>query len=387
MQSFDYAILGSGVAGLSLAYQLVHSPLREQQILLIDCEPEDGNEHDWRFWTRRPTYFEPIYHRSWRKVGLQAKAFSRTFDLGEYRYNLLRGADLQPFVLRDLAVRPNLRLINTEIQQVQDAPQGVVITAGGQSYVAQWVFDGRSAPVSASRQPRRYHYLEQHVTGWEIQCEAEAFDPSRPVLFDFRAEQITCLRYFTVLPLTAQRAWVECASLSANPLPPEDDDACHLTEYLAGALGLPAYRVSARDRRVRTLTDQPFARRPGEHVLAIGARGGQVKPSTGDDFLRIQQDSASIIRSLELHASPFHIASTPARYQRFDSLWLHVLRHQPVQARRVLTRLFLNNPIQRVLAFLDESSGPADSWRVMAAAWPVGLFLATLAQTKLLRRV
>ena len=51
MQSFDFIIAGGGAAGLSLAYQLIHSPLRDRTILIVDKGAKNQNDRTWAFWT------------------------------------------------------------------------------------------------------------------------------------------------------------------------------------------------------------------------------------------------------------------------------------------------------------------------------------------------
>ncbi len=68
MEHYDIIIAGGGCAGLSLAYQLIHSPLRDRSILIVDRDDKDQNDRTWAFWTDRPTPFQPVVHREWRRL-------------------------------------------------------------------------------------------------------------------------------------------------------------------------------------------------------------------------------------------------------------------------------------------------------------------------------
>ncbi|NCC33692.1 MAG: FAD-dependent oxidoreductase, partial [Chloroflexia bacterium] len=55
MTHYDVIIAGGGAAGLSLAYQLINSPLRDYSILVIDKGNKQRNDRTWAFWTDQPT--------------------------------------------------------------------------------------------------------------------------------------------------------------------------------------------------------------------------------------------------------------------------------------------------------------------------------------------
>jgi lycopene beta-cyclase len=385
METFDYIIAGGGAAGLSLAYQLVHSSLRERRILLIDREQKRSNDRTWCFWTRRPTFFNSIYFRSWQKVAIQSEEIFKAFDLGEYRYNMLRGIDFYNFVLQELANRPNIKLLTADIQQVRDTPDGVVVTAGGKSYSAGWAFDSRFDPNGFSPDPLRYHHLKQHFRGWEVETGADVFDSAAPTLFDFRTEQESGLRFFYILPFSPRSALVEYTIFSDELLKPEVYEQ-KLANFLSQTLKIEHYTIIARESGAIPMTDYPFPRKLGEHVLAIGTLGGMVKPSTGYAFLRIQHDSAAIIRSLEQHGNPFEIKTNKARYRWFDSIILNILLQKGHLAKAIFIRMFTRNTIQRVFEFLDENATLAENIRFMATFKPLP-FIRAMVRVKFLHRI
>jgi len=60
MNDFDYIIAGGGAAGLSLAFYLSNSSLKNKKVLIIDKDQKNKNDRTWGFWTSRPTAFERI---------------------------------------------------------------------------------------------------------------------------------------------------------------------------------------------------------------------------------------------------------------------------------------------------------------------------------------
>jgi lycopene beta-cyclase len=119
------------------------------------------------------------------------------------------------------------------------------------------------------------------------------------------------------------------------------------------------------------MTDHPFPRQIGKRALSIGARGGQVKPSTGFAFSRIQRDTLAIVSSLLKHNHPFDIPPDSLRHRFYDSIMLDVMVHQNNQVRQILTTMFTRNPIQRVLRFLDDQTHILEDIKVLASLPPV----------------
>ncbi len=141
-------------------------------------------------------------------------------------------------------------------------------------------------------------------------------------------------------------------------------------------IGAGNYRVLETERGVIPMTDHPFPRRLGRRILAIGTRGGRVKPSTGYAFARIQRDSERIVASLLRHGHPFAIPADSLRHRLHDSVLLEILAKEPQLVRPIFTDIFKKNPIQRVLKFLDGRTPWWQDLPIMAAHSPAPFFRA-----------
>jgi lycopene beta-cyclase len=254
------------------------------------------------------------------------------------------------------------------------------VRVGEQVYTGQWVFDSRFRLTHFAPDPARYHSLQQHFKGWEIETTGAAFDPQIPTLFDFRTPQKNEMRFFYVLPLSERRALVEYVLLS------HEDTTQALKTYIGDVLGITEYRIVAEEGGVNPLTDYPFPRRTGQRVMTIGTPGGRVKPSSGYAFERIQQDSAAIVRSLLQAGHPFAIPPDSPFFGLCDSLLLQVMFRQGEQIKPIFTTMFQKNPIRRIFRFLDGRTSPWESLALMASM-PRQLFLAALLRTKVLHRI
>jgi lycopene beta-cyclase len=385
VKTVDFLIAGGGGAGLGLAWAMAHSPLRGASILVVDPAAKDQNDRTWCFWGDASAPFASLACYSWSKVRVIGEGFERTFDLGDWRYWMVRGIDYYSHTRRCLEALPGVEFRQGSLERIEDGPAAARAVVDGEPISAGYIFDSAIRPGDLAREPARYHYLKQHFMGWEIETKRELFDPHCATLFDFRTEQKGALRFFYILPFSTRRALVEYTLFSAEVLSREEYES-KLRDYIGGVLGLEDYRVLSEENGVIPMTDHPFQRKAAAHVLNIGTKGGMVKPSTGYAFARMQRDALAVVRSLIRFGNPFSIPAAPARYRLFDSILLQILYRHGGAMKGIFLQLFRRNPIRRILRFLDERS----SWwedLLLIASLPPAPFLQALLKRVLTHRV
>lgn len=383
-QRYDYILAGGGAAARSLAYQMISSPLSGRRILIIDPDPKLNNDRTWCFWSADPTPFDPIVHRRWSVLDFVAEDFVLQLDLAPYDYRVIRGIDFYNHTTRTLKAA-GVHFLQRRADTIEQHTDHTVVTADGEAYAGDWVFDSRWDAVPYRRDNPRYHYLQQHFLGWVIRADEAPFDTTRATLFDLRTPQDGMFRFVYTLPFSASEAMVEYTVFSANLLPPQEYRQA-LSTYIESHLGLNDYRILEEESCVIPMTDEPFPRAAGERVMCIGTRGGRVKASSGYAFLRIQHDSAAIVRSLIESGSPFHGRRPAPRYHTFDSLLLQILYRHGDLGARVFSNLFRRNPVQRIFRLLDEDGSLGDNIALMSTVqwWP---FVKAWLKLRLTHRV
>lgn len=373
---YDYIIAGGGLAGLSLACAMVHSGLRERRILVVEQVPEKGNDRTWGFWTRRRTRFDAAISHTWERMRVSGEGFDRVLDLGDYRYAVIRGDDFYALARRELEAAPAVRILNGTVERIEDGQERATVIVDGQPIYARWVFD--SVPAAPRTEGGEFQWIRMHFRGWEIETERAVFDPRTLTFLDFRTPQLGEMRFFYVLPFTAQRALVEFTVFSRDVLNREAYEQA-LRDYLGGTLGVTDYRLLSEERGSVLITDDPLRRVLGRRVMAIGARAGRVKPSTGYAFMRVQQDSDEIVQSLLLYGHPFSVPDDPDLYDVLDAVMLRVIDSHGDAIKPAFSEMFRRNPVRSILSFLDEQSSP---WEALAliASMPTGVFLKAFVQ-------
>lgn len=364
---YDFIIAGGGVAGLSLAYHLVQSPLRDRSILIIDKDRQTRSDRTLSFWSTQPTVFDGIIFRAWDRLRVIGEDFETAALLGAYRYCTIRGIDFYQFVRQALTTYPNVAFVQGTITRVDEQEQQAMVRVGNDiAHTGQWVFDSRFSPSEFQAELARHHSFQQHFLGWEIETEADVFDPQLPTFMDFRLSQQNGVSFCYVLPFSERHALVEYVQLLRAHVAYRPE----LKRYIETVLGIDQYQILAKESGVSPLTDWGFPRQMGPHTMSIGTRGGRVKPSSGYAFTRIQRDSEAIVRSLLESSHPFDVPSDPPFYRLCDSLMLRVIERHSTWLAPLFARLFERNPIERILGFLDERASPGQNLRLTLSLVP-----------------
>ncbi|TVQ26111.1 MAG: Lycopene cyclase [Spirochaetaceae bacterium] len=370
---YDFILAGGGGAGLSLAWHLVEGGFEDSRILIVDEEDKSLNDRTWCYWVTGDTPFDGIARKSWDTLQITGDGKDLVLPLAPYRYQMLRSEDFYRFVKERLAACPHVEILTATVDQVRDTDDGAEIVAGGRTCRGRWVFDSLWKYQNLVVDESKYRNLKQHFKGVEIRLPQDFFDVDVARMFDFRTPQHDVMRFFYVLPWSPREALVEYTLFSPQTLPPEEYDR-RIRDYIHGVLGITDYEITAEESCIIPMTDQPFERSGGRHILRTGTRGGRVKASTGYAFMRMQWDSEAIVDSLKRTGHPFDLPRTPPRYFRFDSILLQVLLDRGDLAEHVFVRFFDRNPVTRMFRFLDEEGGIGENLKLMSTV-PIPTFL------------
>jgi lycopene beta-cyclase len=364
MRDADAIIVGAGLSGLSLAIHLAAGGWADRRVLVID--DQRPGVAAWASWTASPGLVDAAATRTYRQVGIHASGVSRVLGLGSYRYQVVRHEDLRRLALTRFG--PGFAIVPGSVTSVRDEGDAAAVRLDGQTLRASWVFDSRPVPVAEPDARLAF-------TGWRIQCGQPAFDPALPTLFDFRTGGHG---FAYVLPEDPRRALVELTEFTPShfPLTTPDDRVTALNAYVRDVLRVAEYDVVASESAVLPLCTRAVDRGRGR-VVAIGARGGLIKASTGYAFQRIQRDSAAIAQSLGRHGHPFARPRALPRHRWLDRTLLRVLDRDPAALEVAFARLFVGRSAEPVLRFLDEDTGRLDELRLIRLL-PPGPYLRAL---------
>lgn len=375
---YDYIIAGMGCAGLSLAYRLNRSTLKDKKILLIDKEEKTKNDRTWSFWVNQPMLFDHLAFHQWNHLWFHTPDFSKHIDIAPYRYQMIRGIDFYQSILQELSQNPNIEFLFGEIEQITEISTQACVRVNQQIYTAPWVFNSLSPHNPTPR--KGYHYLKQHFKGWVIQTPSPCFDPATATFMDFRIAQKKEVRFAYILPFSRQKALVEFTVFSRDVLNMQEYNQ-ELKNYLRDFLKLENYEIIEEEFGVIPMEDASPSAQSGKRILPIGIAGGQAKPSSGYAFLNIQKQCDAILDSLLTRSSPFYAPRSiyAQRFRLYDSMLLNIMAKNRYSSRDIFRILFQKHPIQRIFRFLDEESHFGEEFAIMLKM-PPAPFLKALKE-------
>lgn len=378
-QHFTYIIAGGGAAGLSLALHLLSILPSDQAILIIDRDNKKDNDRTWCFWLTEEPPYKDVLFRTWHTIKFHGtRGFFKEYHLNGYQYHMLRGIDFYNHARSVLEADSRVNFLESTIESITEHSNQPRIQTLAGCFTADWVFDSAFHISQFNPEKRNIHLLMQHFRGWQIETQKPAFDPEAVTMFDFRTPQDNAMRFVYILPFSPTHALVEYTLFSETLLSSAEYDE-GLKRYIQDHLHLTEaeFQVKEVEDGIIPMTDYPFKRKLGDHILATGTKGGIVKPSTGYAFLRIQKDSAAIARSLKEFGHPWHYYQAPHRYRFYDTTMLHVMKYHSNSMAEIFTSMFKRNRIQNIFHFLDEDGSLLSDLHILASV-PVQPFIQSV---------
>ena len=360
----DVAVLGGGLAGLSLAVRLAGA--RDLRVVVLEPRAAYSRDRTWCYWhlldhpfaeavsARWSSWEVSRVHRGQRRTAVQS--------CPDMPYEMIPADRLYAAARAAIGRASNVDLrLGCAVTGLVEEPRRVAVDTTGGRLFARYVFDSRPPPAGNGRG------LVQRFLGQEVKANRPVFDPGRATLMDFAVRQRAgAVRFLYVLPTSPETALVEDTWLaSADAVLP--DHRLAIRDYLAERYGLDGYEVEFEEEGAIPMDPDLQAPRSTGRVLPIGTAGGAVKPSSGYAFLGIQRMTAALARDLLAgrEPEPFRPRSDPLRWM--DAVLLDAIAAAPERAPELFGSLFEGCAPGPLVRFLNELGSAADIGRVVAA--------------------
>jgi lycopene beta-cyclase len=362
--TYDYIISGSGAAGMSLLYRMLHLPFfKEKKILVVDKEPKNTNDHTWCFWENKTGVFEEIVHHQWKNVQFYSNYFSGLLDLDPYSYKMIRSIDLYGFVMREAAKNSNVTFLYGHVTAVSTEGNTAVLLIDNKRHEAHYIFN--SILFHKYKVPHGKHHLLQHFKGLVIETDVPVFNEAVATLMDFRVSQNHGTTFMYVLPVASNRALIEYTLFTSQLLQTHEYTAA-LQEYIQQVLHIESYKVIEEEFGIIPMTNIHFEKHQGK-VINMGTAGGNTKPSTGYTFQFIQKQCDEIIDGLMNEKLLLKKSFTQKKFHWYDSVLLNVLSNNRMAGDLIFSKMFQKNKPHQVLKFLDNESSLAEDIKIITS--------------------
>lgn len=125
---FDFTVLGSGLSGLMLAYQMSQdSYFSDKRIAIIDKDIKNQNDRTWCFWASPEHEFSDIISKKWDKALVANQQFKQSFDLKPYAYQMIRSQDFYHFTIEKIKEKNNFIFIQDDILTIDEKSNAVTL--------------------------------------------------------------------------------------------------------------------------------------------------------------------------------------------------------------------------------------------------------------------
>lgn len=365
-RQYDYIIAGAGLSGLSLAHRLIHSPLADKKILLVDKTLVPQNDKTWSFWHEENPPFKELIHKSWKQVNVVFNDQPILQELNEYTYHSLKSGHFCKTILEDLRSHASVDLLEAPVISMEGNKSEAILKTEEETFSASYIFQSCFTPPNLEND--RPHYpLIQHFLGWEIETANEKFDSSTVTLMDFDTNYKGGIAFIYILPESPQKALLEYTIFS-DQLKPKEFYEEKLAIYLYNKYNLRPldYKTHRTEYGEIPMQDHPYSPLYAPRVVNMGTVGGLTKPSTGYTFSRIQHHADAIISRLINEGKPALPHRSSFRYRAYDLWLLQIIHDHPKTALEIFRQLFTNNSMDEIFRFLAEENSLLQDFKTMS---------------------
>jgi lycopene beta-cyclase len=360
--AFDFAIAGTGAAGLHLAMAMAgDSYFANKSILLLDKAPKTENDKTWCFWEKGEGQWDDICTRIWERGDFYGENSHVDLQMGGYRYKMVRAIDFYQNAQRILSKHPNIVFEYADVNDITSGSSNIIHTSKG-NYSAQTVFDSRIDPKFFNKEDN-YIRLVQHFKGWLIEAPPNTFDKDRFVMMDYRIRWKDSSSFTYVLPIDDRKALVEFTLFNEELLEDDDYDVI-LEKYCREILNLKEYNILEIEKGQIPMSDYPFHKdNISPSVVKIGTAGSWVKSSSGYSFKNAERLSLKIVQNIKRgHDLNFGVISKKFRW--YDKIFLGVLKGNNAMGEELFSSMYEKNKANQIFKFLDEETSFLDEIKI-----------------------
>ncbi|MEW4924823.1 lycopene cyclase family protein [Algibacter sp. 2305UL17-15] len=359
--TFDYIIIGNGLAGLQLALKMASDDFfSDKHIGLIDPSEKTTNDKTWSFWEPSPSQWDAIVYKSWDSAKIHTTEKTINLNLAPFHYKSIRAIDFYKFAKAELNKHAKIHFIIDNVVSISESSE-VIVKTNKNSYKASHVFD--------SRIPEEFYnsnkciQIIQHFKGIVIKSETDVFDANTLTMMDYRLKDGQQTTFTYVLPFSKNEALIEFTYFTENSVD-EDIYDSYIKTYINEFLKIERYEILESEIGEIPMTTFPFDNFNSKNITKIGTGGGWVKPSTGYSFKHTEKKVAIIIENLKANKIPSY-KLFKSRFRFYDKVFLKVLKDENHKGEWIFQQFYNKNTIETMFRFLDEESSVLEEFRIM----------------------
>jgi lycopene beta-cyclase len=366
----DIAILGGGLAGLSLAAELAAPQFAHLNIVVIEPRQVYTRDKTWSYWRVERHAFstqESAVWQAWQVQNVQKTVTIDSKNAENYVYSSLNSDDFYTAAIAKIKVSSHIQLLLGESVAAISANQNqaeISLKSGTKIVVNQTIFDSRPA-INASQNRAKQHHLTQHFFGVEIVTVTPVFNTNQIMLMDFQTSNHG-IHFLYVLPYSPKHALVETTWICDHHK--HDDYEQELQDYLQKKW--PTIQFKTHYSEVGALPLMPCEAHvdwlAAVPIIPIGSLAGTARAATGYAFLETLADSARLANLIGQNL-PLTAFKRNKMDAWMDAVFLSFLSQHANLAADYFVQMFANCQPARLIRFLTGQANWLDRISVMRA--------------------
>lgn len=354
IKKYDYIIIGSGVAGLHLAFQLSKNTFFDNKtVAIVDPNFETQPNRVLSYWEIGDGIWDNVVHSYWNQLYFKSNKINLTLTLEEYTYKSLDFNDFSSFCLSQVRKKDNFDLLESKVNLVQENNDYVEVVLANSIITANFVFDSRISKDYFIKK-NNYPSVNQSFKGWEVEFENPVFDFNSFTMMDYRYQWKHSNSFMYILPRSSKRALLEYTFFAPFTISEVEFDS-QIKEYLHIFFANEKYQLNTTEKGEIPMTTYPFRQTNSKRILKIGTAGGWVKASTGYSFKYAESNAKTIINQIQQN-SPITGQKQLFRFRFYDKLFIKVLQNQNNKGSLIFEEMYKKININTLFRFLDEKT-------------------------------
>ena len=354
---YDYAIIGGGCSGLSLALKLIK--LNKKIIIIENKKNYLMNDKTWSFWNTYKTIFEKIIFNKYSKWTICSDKKNYQTKKSKYKYLTIRSIDFYNYCLDIINKNKNIDIIfSCKVNSLIEKKKYVEITSNKKKILSKLIFNSTINNNSKCE-------LWQHFLGYKIKFENNIVDKDNCTLMDFDYCNKDLINFIYILPYDKKNLLIESTFYSEN-----------IFNKKIYRDNLELYIKNKFPKKKYLIIDEEYGKIPlkkynevqkTKRILSIGTISGSIRPSTGYSFLSIQKQTDSIIKYIEKNSNFYKF-----KYRHYnpinewmDSIFLKIIINKPLEFKKIILKMFTNTNGNDVIKFLSSEDNIYDKIKII----------------------
>ncbi len=351
---FDYIIIGSGVAGLHVAYQFSENKFFDnKRIAIVDRSIIPKSDRILSFWEKNGGAWDTIVHGSWNSVLFKSADVDLNIHLEGYTYKSLYFKEFSSFCLDKIKRKSNFYFFEEEILSINEKAELVQVQLTNSNIKSSFVFDSRISEDYFLHK-NNFPSVIQSFKGWEVVFEEAVFDERSFTMMDYRYQWNNSNSFMYILPSSNKKALLEYTFFAPFTIL-DDELGTKIKGYLETFFPNKKYTISATEAGEIPMTSYPFLKENTKKILKIGTAGGWVKASTGYSFKFAEKNALLIVDQIIRQVS-ISGYKQPKRFKFYDKLFIKVLQNQNAKGPKIFEAMYAKVRLSALFRFLDEET-------------------------------